>query len=262
MIVLLRKSVLLSLILLTTCTNLRSQNDPYRAEIGFQAGLNVYSGDVNTIADGKSYLKNLKNLQPDFGLMFRYRFNQRFAVRLGYDYTSVGGNYQFIDGLTTHSVALRNRLHIIDLWGEFNFFDLENNPYKRFSKRFSPFIFAGASHAFMPDYKANDSINTLGSFMIPFGVGFKWKMADKWNLNIQYVNRLQIGDNLEGKRDFDNPPPVTYANPMNNDVLSGFTIGISYDFWTRDCDCMQGFSAAKRPKPQKAEKPKRVRIRD
>ncbi len=257
MIVLIRKSVLLSLILYALSVSAQAQGDPYRAEIGFQTGLNLYSGDVNTIADLSSYSQNLKNLKPDLGLFFRYRFNQRLAARIGYDYTSVKGAYQFTDQAATHQVNLNNPLHVFDLWGEFNFFDLENNPHKRFSKRFSPFIFAGAGGMLMPEYLSPES-NSNFTFTIPFGVGFKMKISERWNFNAQFTNRLLLGDNLEGLSEFDNPLPKTEANPMNNDLLSGISIGLSFDFWNRDCDCPGGtFNTGKKPAAQKTVKQKR-----
>ena len=255
MIVLIRKSVLLSLILYAFTVSAWAQGDPYRAEIGFQTGLNLYSGDVNSIADRSLYGKNLKNAQADFGLMFRYRFNQRLALRLGYDFTKVKGTYAYRDGIENFTTNLENPLHLVDLWGEFNFFDLENNPYKRFSKRYTPFIFAGFGMAVTPEYKSAESSSNM--FYIPLGVGFKWKMAEKLNFNIQYTSRWMIGDFLEGKPEFDNPMPKTTSNPMNNDRLSGISIGFSYDFWTRDCDCPGGtFDKGRKPAAQKIVKQK------
>lgn len=253
MIVLIRKSVLLSLILYILSSPVWGQNDPYRAEIGFQTGLNLYSGDVNSISDLGLYGKNFNNQNADFGLMLRYRFNKRLAVRLGYDYTKVKGNYLYRDAAETFTATLNNPLHLVDFWGEFNFFDLENNPYKRFSKRFSPFIFAGVGMVFTPEYKSEEPKSS--PLTIPFGAGFKWKMADKLNFNIQYTSRWVIGDFLEGKPEFDNPIPKTTSNPMNNDRLSGISIGFSYDFWTRDCDCPGGtLDKGRKASPQKIVK--------
>lgn len=258
MIVHIRKSVLLSLILFAFTVSLWGQDDPYRAEIGLQAGLNGYTGDVNSVADLNLFGKNLKNVQGDLGLMFRYRFNQRLALRLGYDYTKVKGNFAYRDGAETYVAALNNPLHLVDLWGEFNFFDLENNPHKRFSKRYAPFIFTGIGMVFTPEYKSEERTSTI--LTVPIGVGFKWKMTDKLNFNVQYINRWVMGDFLEGKPEFDNPIPKTTANPLNNDLLSGFSIGVSYDFWVRSCDCPGGtFDNSRKPTPHKMVKQKKPR---
>ncbi|MHB9056022.1 MAG: DUF6089 family protein [Paludibacteraceae bacterium] len=256
MIVPIPKIVFLSLLLTLNCLAVFSQDDPYKAEIGLQTGLNIYSGDVNSIADRELFLSNLQNMKPDFGAMFRYRFNQRLALRFGYDYTSVKGNYTYRDNSGIYSATLNNPLHVIDLWGEFNFFDLENNPYKLYSKRYSPYIFAGFGGMVMPQYKDSEGKNYTLTF--PFGVGFKMKFAQRWNFNIQLTNRLLLGDDLEGMLQFDNPLPKTISNPMNHDLHSGISIGFSYDFWTRNCNCNESsFSKSRKPASQRIVKQKR-----
>ena len=255
MIVHVQKIVFLSLLLIINRLPAISQNDPYRAEIGLQTGLNIYSGDVNSIADRRLYLSNLQNVRPDIGAMFRYRFNQRLALRAGYDYTSAKGEYSFRDAAGTYTATLNNPLHVFDLWGEFNFFDLENNPYKRFSKKYSPFIFAGLGGMIMPRYKDTEGRNY--TLTIPFGVGFKMKFAQRWNFNVQVTNRLLLGDDLEGLTPYDNPIPQTGFNPLNHDLLSGISIGFSYDFWTRDCDCPGStYDKGRKPAAQKTVKQK------
>ena len=251
------KIVLLSLMLILSYLPVFSQNDPYRAEIGLQTGLNIYSGDVNSIANQDLYFSNLQNMKSGIGGIFRYRFNQRLAIRLGYDFTTAKGNYLYRDAAGTYSAMLNNRLHVMDVRGEFNFFDLENNPYKRFSKRYSPFIFAGFGGMVMPGYKNSEGKNY--TFTMPFGVGFKMKFEQRWNLNLQLANHLLLGDNLEGKVQFDNPLTRTEFNPMNHDMLSGFSIGFSYDFWTRNCDCNENsFAAGRKPASHKTVKPKKT----
>lgn len=239
MIVLIRKNVLLSLILFICTISVQAQGDLYRAEIGFQTGLSLYSGDVKSVADLNLYGKNLKNARANFGLIFRYRFNQRLALRVGYDYARVKGSYAYRDGVENFTANLDNPLHLAEIRGEFNFFDLENNPHKRFSKKYSPFIFSGAGVVFVPKYRSLESNSNI-LLSIPLGVGVKWKMAEKLNFNIQYTNRWTTGDFLEGKPEFDNPVPKTTSNPINKDWLSEISIGVTYDFWVRDCDCPGG----------------------
>ena len=126
MIVPIRFTVLLSIILMLFANSALGQDDPFRAEIGLQVGANSYSGDVNTIADLNNYTKNLDNLSTEVGMLFRYRFSKRLALRAGYEFSSVKGNYRYRDGNEQYRVILNNPLHAVDIWGEFNFFDLEN----------------------------------------------------------------------------------------------------------------------------------------
>ena len=67
MIVNIHKTVFLTLILCVLHLPARGQNDPYRAEIGVQTGLSLYSGDVNSISDLNLYGKNMKNMNATLG---------------------------------------------------------------------------------------------------------------------------------------------------------------------------------------------------
>ncbi len=116
--------------------------------------------------------------------------------------------------------------------GEFNFFDLERNPYKRLSKTFSPYIFAGVGVIYSDSLKAS----------IPFGIGMKVKLSHRWNLNVQWSNRLSFGDNLEGVNKLNNTSNLNGTNLFNNDLLSTLTLGISYDIWKKDCGCENAYS--------------------
>jgi len=230
-----RKTVLLIFTMVfILCVPARSQ-DEYRAEIGVQGGGNIYAGDVNTIARLDYFVQNMKNIQPDFGAFFRYRFNPRTALRLGYDYSSVNGLYKFSE---TTSQMLSQQLHILDFTGEYNFFDLENDPYKRYSKKFSPYIFAGLGVMLMPN--TMNIYNKKYSAIFPFGIGLKVKIAQRWNFNLQWANNLLLGDNLEGllmMYDSNIDSWKSRINPMNNDLLSGINMGISFDFWKKGCNC-------------------------
>ena len=250
-----RKCVFLILNFIVLCSFPVLSQDEYKAEIGIQAGANAYTGDVNTIARKKQFLTGLTIIQPDFGAFLRYRFNTRTALRLGYDKSSVNGVYEYMDGVSTQSISLNNPLRMIDLTGEYNFFDLENNPFKRFSKKYSPYIYAGLGYMNMPNSETGTS-----SMTIPFGFGLKVKLAKRWNFNAQWSNHLLLGDNLEGKIEFDNPNPKTGFNPMNNDLLSGITLGISYDFWKRACNCNENTGKkSKVAKSKRLSTPSRVK---
>ncbi len=232
------------------------QGDPYRAEVGFQVGSNIYHGNVNTIADLEHIAKNLGNQTLDIGTTFRYRVNKRIALRAGYDYSKVKGSYRYKDSEDIYSAQLNNPIHMMDIWGEFNFFDLENNPYRPFSKKYSPYIFAGIGGMILPKYELQQGGNFTSS--IPFGIGFKLKFAERLNLNLRLTNRLMLADGMEGLKEFDNPPPITQSNFMNNDLLSGITFGITYDFWVNDCGCIEStFGRNKKPTEHKLPKVKR-----
>jgi len=205
--------ILLSVFLLS-CGYVSAQ-DEYRAEIGVVGGGAYCLGESNN--------KLFNNMQTSYGLFLRYRFNPRIATKLELNFANIKG---------VGSPSFENKINAVDLTGEFNFFDLEQNPFKRYSRIYTTYIFAGLG--LMTDMYPNQQVPAVS---IPFGVGFKVKLAKRWNLNAQWSNRLLFSDQIEGIPEFNNPKGLNGSNFLNNDLLSTITVGISFDFWLKQCDC-------------------------
>lgn len=190
----------------------------YRLEMGPMGGISSYMGDANKTFYG--------NIAPTYGGLIRYRFDTRFAVRAEYNWTEARAGSSYVD--------FASPVNVVDFCGEFNFFDLEKSKYKRFSKIYTPYIFIGLG-SMLYEYDNNMSFG----LSFPFGIGFKLKLIDRVNLNIQLSNRLLFKDNLEELPEYNNPQGLNGGNFLNNDFLSSLTIGITFDFWERKCDCVR-----------------------
>ncbi len=196
----------------------------YLAEVGFNGGGSYLIDDMNEIP--------FINPKIDFGVTYRHNFNQRFSAHAewnssNFDYDPTG-------------IKKNTEVNMIDFCGEFNFFDLIKRDYKPKSKSFSPYIFTG--------YGVALTENTIKSFpfgvgYIPFGIGFKYKMGNRINLNGKWAHRILLNDNIEGITG-----PLNGTNLLNNDLLSTYTIGISYDFWERPCDCKNSYKLSNKKK--------------
>lgn len=219
------KKILIVCLVCSFCSHLFAQQRDYRAEFGILGGVAYYLGDANKTP--------MKNLTPNYGGLFRYRFDTRNSIRAEFTRSSV-----IIDEET---FSIENPVLALDVCAEFNFFDLEKNSNKRFSKIFSPYIFAGIG-AMTYSYEDNPAF----SMSIPFGLGMKVKFGGRWNLNVQYSTRLLFKDNLEGLSQYNDPYQLNGSNFMNNDLLSTLTVGVTFDFWERSCDCHN-----ERPKKKK-----------
>lgn len=194
-----------------------TQND-YHAEIGLSAGGSYYLGDANN--------KLFDEMQFMYGGFVRYNLNPRFALKAEFVKIQkiIGYNKAFVN----------DAINVGDICVEFNFFDLENDPNKTSSKRFSPFIFGGVG--VMTDlYNEQKHPEPC----LSFGVGMKVKLAERWNFIAQWSNKLLTSsDRLENDPNYNNTNNLNGSNILNNDLLSTITVGISYNFWKKKCDCL------------------------
>lgn len=66
----------------------------------------------------------------------------------------------------------------------------------------------------------------------------KLKLGNRFNINLQWANRLLLTDNLEGVSTLNNANGLNGSNVFHNDLLSTLTVGISLDVWRKECNCM------------------------
>ena len=208
----------LNSVLLFSQVNNEIKNDAgnYRAEIGISGGGSYYLGD----ASSKKF--NPANIQPAYGGFFRYLLDNRVAIKAEITGTEAAG-----EGFTANNVISG------DLALEYNFFELEQNPYKRMSKIYSPYLLMGGSFLIY-SYDKSGYISPG----LTFGLGMKLKLGNRWNLNLQWSNRLLLADNIENVSILNNTSNLNGTNVFNNDLLSTLTIGISFDVWKKECNCM------------------------
>lgn len=210
------------------CAEVSAQEE-YRAEIGISGGGAYYLGDANK--------QLFYNMQPAVGGFIRYKFNPRVAIRADLVNTRIKGDFSSNNTI----YPLNKSINSAELVGEFNFFDFEKNKNNRLSKIISPYIFAGIGG--MTGLYAGQALPEIS---IPFGVGIKYKVATRWNLHLQWSNKLLLADNMEEMTEMtdftvlNNPSGLNGSNKFNNDLLSTLTVGLSFDFWKKQCDCKNG----------------------
>ena len=216
-----------------------SAQDVYRAEIGLTGGGAYYLGDANNVP--------FRNTQFNYGGFLRYKFSPRIALRAEINSTKIAGEYPDANNINNSIPFENSTIYAADLCGEFNFFDFEQSKNNRLSKLFSPYIFAGLG--VMSDMYAGQ---TFPEASTTFGIGFKLKLVKRWNLNIQWSNRLLLfSDQIEGVDVLNNPTGLNGTNIFNNDMLSTLTIGVSYDIWKKTCDCNNSATSVDKHKYKK-----------
>ena len=236
----------------------------YRCELGLQGGVGYYVGDATEYV--------FLDVRGAYGLQFRYKFDQRWAIQVkGMMHHIQGAMNKEItppDAMQSYRVLQfqpmqwGTRMGNVDVMGEFNFFRFGQKQYDRRVKQLTPFIGVGvgASVCLNEDwtwreYDENffnnpkrdkdgkvEIDNTTGKtqyactlsrntqIYIPFVVGLKWKIAERWQLQVAWQHNVYFADNLEGRTEFCNSHNLNGSNLLNNDVTSQLTVGIVFEF--------------------------------
>lgn len=180
------------------------------ADWGVFGGVSSYYGDINS----SNYLYSPS---PALGLVYRYNFNPRQAVRTNITYGLIRGNDLDFDNLyqQTRAQSFTNSVFEWGLQYEFNFF-----PYTTAGKwgDFSPYFAGGLALAFL----SSPSFTYIP--VIPLTLGFKINVYKNVGLEAEYGFRKTFYDNFDGLIDNIDPDDRSWAH--NNDwyMFAGVTL--------------------------------------
>lgn len=176
-----------------------------RGEIGLYAGQASYRGDI---------APDLLTFKNSYGAFYKKQYNDYAGIKLNYEQIQIGTN----DNLSKNVYA-KNRgfffsrqFHDISLMGEFYFtrFLPGNKGY-----RLTPYLGFGAGYTFeagkgeMPElnstssslgyeYRFLDTMNkSKGYLNFPIQLGFKYNIAQRWNIFGEAMYRFVASDDLD-----------------------------------------------------------------
>jgi len=210
--------------MLVMVATLNGWSQDYRYEIGPALGLSGYLGDVN-----RSNMYKMPRVAG--GGIFRYNMNSRWAFKGNLFYVNLAGDSKNVESQFPHGEQYKFTAHVIDLGGqaEFNFFHFGDGPKYKNYKRISPYMVAGlGAEVSFTGGKAH-----LG-FVIPLGVGVKYRLKERLNLGFEFTMRKSFSDRLDGITDL-----VGYNHGMakNTDWYSVAAFTITYEFSKRCVKC-------------------------
>lgn len=223
-----RKTIgILSILLALLSANLKaSAQEDYRFDIGVGLGMTGYLGDANN--------SNLWHY-PGFDgeILFRYILNPRFNFKTNFYVGTLRGNSADMDNVLPDDRNFKFSTTFYELGEmvEFHFFNYGMGESYRKLKRWTPYITAGLSATgWSVDKKFGAAV------AIPFGVGFKYKPALRWNLGLEFLMKKTFSDRLDGAS-LDDPLGIKSEFMKNTDWYSTLTFTISYEFSKRCAVC-------------------------
>ncbi len=219
----LRRTLFLILLLTATVT-LSAQDAPeYRAELGGGIGVVSYEGDFN----GNLF----KQMQPMFTLLGRYKFNPRMALALNVSYGKIKGSSKNAETFfpLTEEVDFNHGIVDVGLRYEYNFWPYGTGREYRGAQKLTPYIYIGLGATFVKPDKTEVALN------FPIGAGVKYKVAERWNLALEWTMHFTTSDLLDGVKD---PYGIKSSGLFKNtDCYSHLRLSLTYDLWAKCKTC-------------------------
>ncbi|PQJ75806.1 DUF6089 family protein [Polaribacter gangjinensis] len=203
-----------------------------RAQV-YEAG--IFLGGSNYIGD----IGRTNYIYPNKfagGLIFKYNWNPRVALRTTYSYLPIEANdlEADTDFKVSRGLQFKNTIHELAIGLEYNFYeyDLSSD-----DKTWTPYILLEVA-AFNYNYVVNEPVpnqftyDTKNAFAIPFGFGIKSKLMGKLAIAFETKFRYTFNDDL----DYTSPTiPRLNVGGTNNDwyVFSG--VSLLYTFGRPAC---------------------------
>lgn len=198
----------------------------YKFELGAEAGISSYWGDAN---------QSSIIYRPGFtgGAIFRYIIDYRWAIRANLSAAMISANSADHDNVFPGGATYQFNTTLFDAGcrAEFNFFNYGIGYAYRNTKRLSPYITAGI--AFCAGFPEN---NNFFAVNIPLGVGVKYKVADRWNLGLEFAMHKVLCDHVDSQ-DLKDPYKIPSSVLKNTDWFSTLVFTVTYDFGFRTLPC-------------------------
>ncbi len=183
-------------------------------ELGVMVGVSNYQGDLGAETISASF----KQTHAAYGGFLRYNFNNYITAKLNVYSGTISGEDSNAGNETRRqrNLSFRNNLLEVGLTGEFNI--LGYQPFN-LERVFSPYVFAGIAmvrhnpKAFIDgnwvelqplgtegqglSSEPDREFYKLTQFSVPFGIGAKYAINDKWNLGLEFGVRRTFTDYLD-----------------------------------------------------------------
>jgi OmpA-OmpF porin, OOP family len=174
-------------------------------ELGISVQAANYQGDLV-----EPRLFTLKETQYAAGLFLRRNFNEHWALRLGGNYVKISGDDTNFDEYAARNSRFTN--NFIDLVGALEWSPLSKENKEGKKRKIRPYLFGGVGYyigdpehtvgtpsTINPANKAKDVAELeKSSITVPFGAGFRFRLTDRVNLELEGSARATFMDYIDG----------------------------------------------------------------
>ncbi len=222
-----KKYIVLLCSILCFCS-MRAQEKEYMYEIGAGLGSCWTYGDIN-----RSSIIYDPSVASE--LLFRYNVNLRWAMALDLSYNRLKGDSKDFDNIFPQNAhwSFNRRYYQFGIRPEFTFWNYGWGSDYREKHRIAPFMTAGLGFGWTNGSSSADDRSTT-SLSIPLGIGIKWKMAPRWDLQLTGLWTKVFGDNIDGISD---PYQIGTTTPMNTDWVGSIMMSVTFSFKERCMEC-------------------------
>lgn len=206
-------------------SRMAAQDETYKFDLGVQLGMDGYLGDANQSSI-------FKHAGFSAGGSFRYLMNSRMAIRGVFGVLSLSGDTADFDDVLpgNESYSFKSTVYDLGVRFEFNFFAYGIGETYKHLRRWTPYLAVGLGATLATcDGKSSFAPN------IPMAFGVKYKMAQRWNLSLEFSMTKVFGDKVDGE--LSDLYQIKSSFLKNTDWYSNISVGISYEFGKRCVTC-------------------------
>jgi len=189
-------------------------------EIGAFLGGSNYIGDIGST-------KYLNPNTPAIGGIAKFNYTPRITFRGTLIYTKLEANDSKAESSfranRTPSFSFKNNILEASLGVEFSFFKYSLS---KIGHSQTPYIIAQIGAVNYSTVSVDAEIKRVTSLVIPFGVGYKMRLAQNVGIALETSFRYTFKDVIDGNNHEINDPRYNFGNPNNNDwyVFTGITV--------------------------------------
>ena len=181
--------IIIFIITAAPATSLAQDEPIYRREIGVGIGMTTYLGDFNGSLT--------KGMQPAASLVYRHNLSVFSAIRADMGFTQLKGSSTnsttYYPGLADEPYTFKRSMADLNIVYEYNFWPYGTGREYRGAVPLTPYIFGGLGATL-----ATGDPKTTFTANIPLGLGLKYKVSPRLNINLEWAFHASLSDKIDG----------------------------------------------------------------